>query len=138
MDEKLALLAKVPLLAGLGPKDLESVGRLADEVDVPAGKVLTREGDSGDEFFVIVDGTVGISRDGERVRELGPGEWFGELALLGNIPRTATATAAEPARLLVLGHREFVTLLKDQPAIQGRLLKSVASWVGSMTPDRSC
>ncbi len=138
MDEKLALLAKVPLLAGLGPKDLESVGRLADEVDVADGKVLATEGKTGEEFFVILDGTIEIARGGARLRELGPGDFFGELALLGNIPRTATATAVTPAKLLVLGHREFTTLLSDQPAIQGRMLKSVAAWVASLTPDRSC
>jgi cAMP-dependent protein kinase regulator len=138
MDEKLALLAKVPLLAGLNEKDLVQVGRLAEEVDVPAGKVLTTEGESGEEFFVILDGTVEITRDGERIRELGEGEFLGELALLGNVPRSATATTVAPAKLLVLGHREFRSLLTDHPEVQGRLLRSVASWVASLTPDRSC
>jgi CRP-like cAMP-binding protein len=138
MDEKLALLAKVPLLAGLGPKDLEEVGRLADEVDVQPGKELAKEGAFGEEFFVIVDGSVAVSRGGEPIRELGPGAFFGELALLGNVPRTATVTATAPTRLLVLGHREFSSLLSSQPAIQGRLLKSVAAWVANLTPERAC
>jgi CRP-like cAMP-binding protein len=138
MDEKLALLAKVPLLAGLGPKDLEEVGRLADEVDVQPGKELAREGAFGEEFFVIIDGSVAVSRGGEPIRDLGPGAFFGELALLGNVPRTATVTATAPTRLLVLGHREFSSLLSSQPAIQGRLLKSVAAWVANLTPERAC
>ena len=138
MDEKLALLAKVPLFAGLGPKDLQEVGSLADEVMVPAGKVLAREGAAGEEFFVILDGTIAISRDDQKIRDLGAGQFFGELALLGNIPRSATATASTPATLLVLGHREFRTLLMDQPSIQGRILKGVAGWIAAMTPDRAC
>jgi CRP-like cAMP-binding protein len=138
MDEKLALLAKVPLLAGLGPKDLEEVGRLADEVDVGAGKELAKEGAVGEEFFVILDGTVAVSKGGQPIRELGAGAFFGELALLGNVPRTATVTATTPTRLLVLGHREFSSLLSSQPAIQGRVLRSVASWVANLTPDRAC
>jgi CRP-like cAMP-binding protein len=138
MDEKLALLAKVPLLAGLGPKDLEEVGRLVDEVDVQPGKELAKEGAFGEEFFVILDGSVAVSRGGQPVRELGPGAFFGELALLGNVPRTATVTATAPTRLLVLGHREFSSLLSSQPAIQGRLLRSVAAWVANLTPERAC
>ena len=138
MDEKLAVLAKVPLLAGLGPKDLEEVGRLADEVDVPAGKELAKEGGPGEEFFVILDGTVVVSRGGQPIRELGAGAFFGELALLGNVPRTATVTTTTPTRLLVLGHREFTSLLSGQPAIQGRLLRSLASWVANLTPERAC
>ena len=60
---------------------------------------------------------------------MGPGDFFGELALLGKIPRTATATAATPARLLVVGHREFTTLLTSHPAIQDQILKAVAGWI---------
>ena len=86
MDEKLALLAKVPLFAGLGPKDIEEVGRLADEITVAEGKVLAKEGAAGEEFFVILDGTIEISRGGDKIRDLGAGQFFGELALLGNVP----------------------------------------------------
>lgn len=126
MDQKLELLSKVPLLAGLDRQSLEEVGRLADEVDLPAGRVAARQGASGDEFFVIIDGTVTIDRDGQHVRDLGPGDFFGELSLLGKVPRTATATCATPCRLLVVGHREFHTLLVDFPTIQGAVLEAVA------------
>jgi CRP-like cAMP-binding protein len=138
MDEKLALLANVPLLAGLGQKDLEEVGQLADEVDVQAGKVLTSEGHMGEEFFVILDGTVAISRGGAAIRDLGPGSFFGELALIGNIPRTATATAATPAKLLVVGHREFTALMADQPAVRDRIMHGIATWIADLTPERAC
>ena len=109
MDQKLELLSKVPLFAGLDRRGIEELGRLADEVDLPAGRVAARQGASGDEFFVIVDGTVSIDRDGRQLRELGPGDFFGELALLGKVARTATATCVTDCRLLVIGHREFHT-----------------------------
>jgi len=137
MDEKLTMLSKVPLFAGLGTKDLRDVGRLADEVSVRAGKVLTKEGASAEEFFVVLEGTIAISRGGRHLRDMGPGDFFGELAMLGRVPRTATATASTPARLLVVGHREFTTLLASQPTIQGKILRVVASWIASLTPDRT-
>jgi CRP-like cAMP-binding protein len=132
MDQKLELLSKVPLLAGLDRRGLEEVGRLADEVDLPAGRVAARQGASADEFFVIVDGTVSIERDGEHLSDLGPGDFFGELALLGKVPRTATATCTTPCRLLVIGHREFHTLLSDFPTIQGAVLEAVAQRIARL------
>ena len=132
MDQKLELLSKVPLLDGLDRRGLEEVGRLADEVDLPAGRVAARQGSSGDEFFVIIDGTVRIERDGELLRELGPGDFFGELALLGKVGRTATATCVTACRLLVVGHREFHELLTRFPTIQGAVLESVAKRIARL------
>lgn len=134
MDQKLALLAKVPLLAGMDRKDLEHVGRLCEEVDIVAGKVVARQGDRATEFFVIVDGQVGVDRDGEHLRDMGPGDFFGELAMLANIPRTATVTTTTPCRFLVLGSREFNSLLHDHPAIQHAVLHAVAQRVASLEP----
>lgn len=135
MDQKLALIAKVPLLAGLDRKQLEKVGRLADEVDLAAGKVVARQGASADEFFIIVDGTVRIERDGQHLRDLGPGDFFGELAMLGKMPRTATATCITACRLLVVGHREFNALLADFPGIQGAVLHAVAQRLAAHEPE---
>jgi CRP-like cAMP-binding protein len=132
MDQKLELLSKVPLLAGLDRHGLEQVGRLADEVDLPAGRVAARQGASGDEFFVIIEGTVTIDHDGQHVRDLGPGDFFGELALLGKVSRTATATCATSCRLLVVGHREFHTLLSGFPTIQGAVLEAVAQRIARL------
>lgn len=132
MDQKLELLSKVPLLGGLDRRGLEEVGRLADEVDLPAGRVAARQGSSGDEFFVIIDGTVRIERDGQLLRELGPGEFFGELALLGKVGRTATATCVTACRLLVVGHREFHELLTRFPTIQGAVLEAVAKRIARL------
>src|SRR6476646_5324911 len=95
-DQKLELLKRTPLLSDLGRRELEEVERLVDEVDVPAGRVLMREGDAGREFFVLVNGTVAIDRGGTRVRTLESGDFFGEIALLAEGPRTAPATTAGP------------------------------------------
>jgi|SRR5688572_9978472 CRP/FNR family cyclic AMP-dependent transcriptional regulator len=126
MDQKVELLSKVPLLAALDRRSLEQVARLADEVDLPEGRVVTRQGASGAEFFVIIDGTVRIDRDGEHLADLGPGDFFGELSLLADIPRSATATCTTACRLLVVGHREFHSLLSEFPTIQGAVLDAVA------------
>ena len=136
MNQKSTLLSSVPLFEGCGSKDLREIGKLADEVAVPAGKVLAKEGAGAHEFFVILDGSIEITRGGKRVRTLGPGDFFGELAMLGKVPRTATATAAEPSRLMVLGHREFLTLLANHPGIQRQVLRNVAARVANAEPKR--
>ncbi|HET7168209.1 MAG TPA: cyclic nucleotide-binding domain-containing protein [Candidatus Limnocylindrales bacterium] len=137
MDEKLALLAKVPLLAGLSDKELQAVGRLADEVDVPAGKVLAKQGDSAEEFFVIIEGSVSVERNGQHLRDMHAGNFFGELAMLARLARTATVTTTAPTRLLVVGHREFTSLLSSMPTVQDRVLHAVAHLITTLEPDRT-
>ena len=132
MDQKVELLSKVPLLSALDRRSLEEVARLADEVDLPEGRVVTRQGASASEFFVIIDGTVRIDRDGGHVADLGRGDFFGELSLLGDIPRTATATCTSACRLLVVGHREFHSLLSEFPTIQSAVLESVAQRIARL------
>ena len=134
-DQKLELLRRTPLLADLGRKDIEEVGRLADEVDVPAGRVLMREGETGSEFFVLVSGTVAIDRGGTRLRVVEPGGYFGEIALLAEGPRTATATAETPASLLVLGHREFHSLMDQFPSVRTSVLESIAKRLRGLEPE---
>jgi len=134
-DEKLELLKRTPLLAGLGRKDLEEVGRLADEVDLKADHVLMREGDVGREFFVIVEGQVRIDKGGRSIRTMGPGEFVGDIALVTERPRTATATTETPCRLLVLGHREFHQLMDQFPSIRLSVLESMAMRLRDLEPD---
>jgi CRP-like cAMP-binding protein len=134
-DQKLELLKRTPLLSDLGRRELEEVERLVDEVDVPAGKVLMREGDAGREFFVLVTGTVAIDRGGTRVRTLESGDFFGENALLAEGPRTATATTEGPATLLVLGHREFHSLMDKYPAIRTCVLDALAKRIRNLEPE---
>jgi CRP-like cAMP-binding protein len=134
MDQKLQMLANVPLFDGLGHRDLEEIGRLCDEVDLPAGRTVARQGASGSEFFVILDGTVSVDRDGAHLRDLGPGDFFGELALLGHVPRTASVTTTTDSRFLVLARPEFNVLLKDFPSIQAAVLQCLASRIATMEP----
>jgi CRP/FNR family cyclic AMP-dependent transcriptional regulator len=134
MDEKATMLSKVPLFAACGPRDLGEIGRLADEVTVRPGKVLAKDGAPGHEFFVILEGSVDISKGDKKLATLGPGDFFGEMAMLGRVPRTATATAATTARLLVVGHREFTSLLASQPAIRDKVLRAVAQRIAELAP----
>ena len=133
-DQKLELLRRVPLLDGLSGKDLEEVGQLADEVDVPDGQVLLREGAPGSEFFVIVNGAVRIDQGGNEVTTLGPGDFLGEIALIDDRPRTATATAVGPTSLLVLTRSGFRTLMMDFPSIEQCVLKSLVSRICNLDP----
>jgi CRP-like cAMP-binding protein len=123
------------LLEGLGRKELEEVGRLCDEVDLPAGRVLMREGESGDEFFLILEGTVRVDRGGATVATLGPGQFLGEIALVDHGPRTASATCETACRLLVLGHREFNSVMASSQEIRTRVLTALAQRVRHLTPD---
>ncbi len=136
-DVKLDLLRTVPLFADLGRKELESVGRLADTVDVPEGKVLMREGQSGAEMFVIASGSVVVEREGREVARLGPGEVVGEVALLSEGPRTATVTTTEPSTLFVLGHREFHTLLADSAEVRRCVFDEFARRLRATETDRA-
>jgi CRP-like cAMP-binding protein len=137
MDRKLELLRKVPLFGGLGGRELEEVGRLADEVDLPDGRELTHEGRTANEFFIIVNGTVRIDRGGATIRHLRDGDFLGEIALVDGGPRTATATTEGPGRYLVVGHREFHSLLEGFPSIQLAVLQAVAQRVRDLDPE-SC
>ncbi len=119
-------LAQVPLFSACSKKELQLIARRAEHVDVPAGKVLVREGAAGAEFFVIVEGTAEVSRHGKRVATLGPGAFFGDLALLDRAPRNATVTAKTPMQLMVLGQREFAAMIDDVPGFAHKLLTGLA------------
>jgi len=126
-DPKVNLIASVPLFARLGRKELEQIAQLVDDVDIPAGKVLMRQGESGSEMFIIADGTVRIERNGEFIRDVGPGTPIGEMALLSEGPRTATVTTNGPTRILLAGHREFHQLMEQHPTIRLAILDGLAS-----------
>lgn len=128
-DPKVDLIASVPLFQGLSRKELEEIAQLLDEVDVPAGKVLMHQGEIGHEMFVVASGSFKIERDGQFLRELGPGAAIGEMALLKEGTRNATITASEPSRVLLAGHREFHSLMDSHPTIRLGILESLASKV---------
>ncbi|MEW5990334.1 MAG: cyclic nucleotide-binding domain-containing protein [Chloroflexota bacterium] len=125
-DPKLRLLRSIPLFEGLSERQLEQIARMVDEVDVPAGKVLMRQGEPGNEMFIVVSGSFTIDRDGNVIRECSAGAALGEMALLSEGLRTATVTANGPGRLLVAGHREFHALLDVAPEIARHLLVNLA------------
>jgi CRP-like cAMP-binding protein len=95
-------VAAIPLFAGLSKDDQQVVAQYADEVDVPAGAKLAQEGRLAYEFFAIQDGTAQVTREGEAIADLGPGDFFGEIGLLGGERRVASVTATSPMRLVVL------------------------------------
>jgi CRP/FNR family transcriptional regulator, cyclic AMP receptor protein len=125
-DPKIAAMSKVPLFARCSKKELETIASLADEVDLPAGKVLTAEGDRGREFFVLLEGSAGVRSDGRELASLGEGDFFGEIALVTDKARTATVTATTQMRALVITDRAFRELLRNSPEIQGKVLEAVA------------
>jgi CRP/FNR family cyclic AMP-dependent transcriptional regulator len=133
-DEKLDLLRSIPLFARLDRKHLERLGMLTEEVDVAAGKVLIRQGALGDDLMIIVSGKVAVERDGARVNELGPGDFFGEISLIDHGPRTATVTAESPSRLLVVNHRDFHALMEEFPTVATTVLLCLADRLRSLDP----
>jgi CRP-like cAMP-binding protein len=119
-------LAEVPLFSACSRKELGLVARRAEDVKVEAGKILVSEGATGTEFFVILDGTARIERRGRKVADVGPGGFFGDLALLDRAPRNATVVAQTPMELLVLGQREFAALIDEVPGFAHKLLAGLA------------
>lgn len=119
-------LASVPLFAACSKKDLQQVAKRAEDVKVEPGKVLVSEGSAGAEFFVILEGSAAVSRHGQQVAELGPGDFFGDLALLDRAPRNATITATSTMELIVLGQREFAALIDEVPGFAHKLLAGLA------------
>jgi len=126
-DAFLDHLATVPLFSALSKKDLQLIARRSEDITVPEGKEIVRQGDTGHEFFAIVEGTATVSRDGTKVATLGPGQSFGELALLDQAPRNATVTADTSMELVVLGHREFAGIIDDVPGFARKLLAALAT-----------
>ncbi len=120
------LLADVSLFRGFSKADLRRVARVAETDTVDAGDVLVREGERGHELYIVVSGAASVRRRGRRIATLGPGDHFGELAVLNPAPRTATVTADEPMEILILGTREFGALLDDVPALARKLLVGMA------------
>ncbi len=125
-NAKVNAITSVPLFARCSRQEIAEVASIADEVDVKAGKVLTQEGESGREFFVLVKGAADVRRGGRKVNTLEPGDFFGEIALVSRSPRTATVTATADSQLLVITATAFRALLDHSPRIQLRVLEALA------------
>jgi CRP-like cAMP-binding protein len=116
-DAKVELIKKVPLFSRLSKKELEDVAHIADELDLPKGKVMAQEGAQGREFFVLLEGTADVTKGDRRINTMSDGEFFGEIALVAKVPRTATVTATSDVRVLVITERDFGALLKNSPKV---------------------
>jgi CRP/FNR family transcriptional regulator, cyclic AMP receptor protein len=126
-DRKLELLRQVPLFAECSKRELREISLVAEEIDLPAGYVLTREGASGQELVVIVEGKADVSRRGRKINSVSSGDFVGEIAIVTESPRTASVTTTEPTQALVLTRRDFRTLMKRVPSIQLKVLDSLAA-----------
>jgi CRP/FNR family transcriptional regulator, cyclic AMP receptor protein len=114
-------LPSIELFSGLSSSEREEVARQAEEIEVEAGKRLVSEGKFGYEFFVISNGTAEVVRDGKHVADLGPGDFFGEMALLGDVERNASVIVSTPMTAVVLTDRAFRQLARTMPAVADRI-----------------
>lgn len=119
-------LAAVPLFSACSKRDLQIVARHTEVVDLPTDTLVVEEGGKGDAFFFILAGEAKVRRRGRTVATLGPGRFFGELALLDPAPRDATVVAASPLTVGVLGTRVFRAIVRDVPAMSEKLLRGMA------------
>lgn len=123
---ELEMLAHVPLFAVCSQRELREIAQLGTPVEVPAGRTLTRQGLPGREFFLVLEGKAECTVGRKKVAVFGPGDYFGELALLDGSPRTATITAVSPMTVLVLDGREFGSLMSAAPSIAPKMLTELA------------
>lgn len=136
-DAKREALRRSPLFEDLSRKELTELAKLTDDVDDAAGAVPCEEGRIGREFFVIMEGTVEVTQRGKRIRSLGSGDFLGEIALLEDVPRTATATAKTPIRFFVMTRQAFHRLLDANPQVERKVLRALARRVASTSGDVS-
>ena len=134
-DKKIEALKRSPLFADLSRKELIQLARLTDDAEVPDGKVLCREGDLGREFFVLVEGSVDVTKKGRRVATLGAGDFVGEISLLETTPRTATVTAKTPLRFFVLTPKDFRQVVEENPSVERKVLRALARRVLELSRD---
>ena len=123
-DVKIGLIKRVPLFEHCTKRELALIARVADELDLPAGKKLTREGEPGREFLVLLAGTADVHKRGGKVAALGPGDFIGEIALLIDVPRTATVTTTTPARVLVVTAPRSRQVLARSPETRVKLVEA--------------
>jgi CRP-like cAMP-binding protein len=124
-DAKTELISRAPLFSQCSKSELQQIASIADEIDIPEGRELTTEGSRGREFFVIIEGTASVAQDGVQINNLGAGDFFGEVALVRDTPRTATVTATSPVRALVVTAQNFRHLIGRQPDIERTILKAL-------------
>jgi CRP-like cAMP-binding protein len=121
-SDKIDVLKSVPLLGTMSRKNLDLIARHADEVSVPAGRFLARQGGVSHEFFVVLEGSARVEKDQRRIATVGQGEMIGEMSLIDNKPRAANVIAETPMTLLVIESQAFSTLLEEVPEMRRKVL----------------
>jgi CRP/FNR family transcriptional regulator, cyclic AMP receptor protein len=134
-DTKVAALKRAPLFEGLSKKELTQLARVSEDMEIEPGTVLTKEGEIGHEFFVIVDGEVEVKRKGRSLGSRGDGDFLGEIALLQETPRTATVTAKTPLRVFVLTSKDFKHLVEGHPNVERKVMQALARRVADLAED---
>jgi CRP/FNR family cyclic AMP-dependent transcriptional regulator len=134
-DTKVQALKGAPLFEGLSRKELVQLARVCEDLEVEPGKVLCKEGQVGHEFFVIVDGKVQVTRKGRHAAALSSGDFVGEIAVVTELPRTATVTAETPVRLFVLTGRDFRGVLDKNPNVERKVLRALARRLAETSSD---
>ena len=127
---KTDILKQVPLFDECSKADLAKIARIADEIDIPEGKELIREGELARQFFILTDGWADVRRNGRKVNTMGPGDFFGEIGLVTDRLTSASVTTTTPASALVIPRSSFKSLLRDWPNIQLKVLKALAERIG--------
>ena len=130
-SSKIDILNRVPLFAGCSKRGMKEIAKIADEIDLAEGKDLTRLGESGREFFVLLEGEADVKKGKRSIRTMHAGDFFGEIALVANTPRTATVVAKTPLRTLVITDRAFRGLMDKMPTLQGKVLQVLAERLNS-------
>jgi CRP/FNR family cyclic AMP-dependent transcriptional regulator len=132
-DAKVELISRVPLFARCSKKELRMIANLADQIEWPEGKTLIKEGRPGSEFFILIEGTASVSQGGSKLRDLLAGDWAGEIALISDVPRTATVVTTSPIRALVMTRGGFSQLMTDSPSIAAKVLAGLGERVAPET-----
>jgi CRP-like cAMP-binding protein len=126
-DAKMELLKRVPLFERCSKRELQELATLADELHLPAGRNLAKEGATGKEFVVLVEGEADVRRRGRKINTLRSGDFLGEIALITGAPRTATVTTTAGSRILVINSSAFRRLMREMPSIQQKVLEALAA-----------
>jgi CRP/FNR family transcriptional regulator, cyclic AMP receptor protein len=134
-DTKVQALKRAPLFEGLSKKELTELARVTEDLEIGAGEVLCKEGDIGQEFFVIVEGETDVTTNGKRVAARGGGDFVGEIALLEETTRTATVTAKTPLRVFVLTRQDFRHLVRENPSVEQKVMRALARRVVELSGD---
>lgn len=134
-DTRVEALRQTPLFGGLSRTELALLAQHCEDMEVDEGTVVCKEGSTGQEFFVIVEGEAAITKNGGEVARLGNGDFFGEVALIAHVRRTATVTATAPLRFFVLTSQAFYRLLDDTPGVDRKVMQALAERLAEVSDE---